>query len=115
MSKPLLTMGLLALTLFASAAQAQVSPQMQQQQDALVKCQKYEFKGPHPLIPNTERHVQVHGIVDGKCLYTETLPNNGLLSCSLTDAQRQELAAKGWMAVFNGISNDGNTCKVSGY
>lgn len=89
--------------------------QFMEQEDALVKCQKYSFKGPHPLFNEWERHVQIHGVVDGKCLYTETMPNNGLLSCKLTEAQRQEVSAKGWANAFNTFANNSDTCQISGY
>ena len=81
---------------------------------ALIDCKKFEGSMPHPLVPKETLKVKVLGIVDGKCKMTETMPNNGLLTCLLTEQQRKEFK-KNPTEILSKFMTDENICKITGY
>jgi hypothetical protein len=79
--------------------------------DLLLKCEKSENKFNHPIIPNFVIVETIHGLVDGKCKYTQTMPNNGLMSCLFDETERKSFAQDP-----NFLSElMGKACEISGY
>lgn len=81
---------------------------------SIVSCQPSIQKLPHPMIPGFTIELQVHGVQDGKCKATQTMPNNGLMSCHFTDEQRQQIQ-KGTQEDFEKLMMDQATCQITGY
>jgi hypothetical protein len=60
--------------------------------DLFLKCEKAENKLKHPIIPDFVVVETVHGMIDGKCKYTQTMPNNGLMTCLLNESEKKSFA-----------------------
>ncbi|NQT71979.1 MAG: hypothetical protein HQ553_04315 [Chloroflexi bacterium] len=104
---------------------ASQSPQSQflELADKLESCEVCSQTFNHPFTGDpVERKIE--GIVDGKCLYTEEMPNGGKMECSYSPEQR-EVVAQYYRDIatlgesenegqFEEFMNDG-TCIVSGY
>lgn len=88
---------------------------------SIAKCESYSCESHNPIANNfKEEHIVEKEKATGLCLYTRTLPNDGLLTCRLDEPQRlsfknlkvnehQERSLK-----INNWLQDG-ICKISGY
>ncbi len=82
--------------------------------DALSTCRPFQTSIPHPMMKDFTIKMQVHGISDGKCKFTQTMPNNGLQTCSFTEQQRNEIKVGGSGALQSLMQNE-SVCKITGY
>lgn len=57
--------------------------------------------------------MQVHGISDGKCKFTQTMPGGGLQTCLFTDQHRNEIKAN--PKALQTLMQDESVCKITGY
>ena len=48
----------------------------------LGQCSKFQCQNPHLLVEGFDVTYTIVGFDDGKCIYEETLPNNGMLHCT---------------------------------
>ena len=78
--------------------------------DSVLKCEKNEFKFKHPIVPNFFGVETIHGMVEGKCKYTQTMPNNGLMSCLFDETERSKFVND---RAF--VSQLTDLCEISGY
>lgn len=58
----------------------------------LSECIPVEMKFLHPYT-KTELEKEILGIMDGKCLYVEELPDSGRMECRLTEPVRTAMVA----------------------
>lgn len=119
-------------------ALAKMAEEMQRQApvlaDHLEECKELKQEFTHPFTGQpTERNIV--GMVDGKCLYREEMPNNGMMECKYTEDVRKAVAneyreigsmQEGNMVKMESVDgeevesplmkamNDG-TCEITGY
>lgn len=74
-------------------------------------CTPTRFEAPHPQMTGQMIQFQIHGMVDGKCKYTQTIPGAGVVTCLFSDEQRQQIALNG-MEQAGAIMQDPNTCVI---
>jgi len=75
-------------------------------------CAAFKSQTPHPLMSGFTVLHEVQGKKDGKCIYTQTMPNNGLMTCSYGDAELAQIRKSGWdPQKMMGEKN----CIISGY
>ena len=53
------------------------------------------------------------GLENGKCKYTQSMPNDGLMSCAFDESQRQALAQDQNKMKEYGTNTD--ICEITGY
>lgn len=82
--------------------------------NAIGECNSYSSSLPHPMVKGETIKYNVGGTTDDKCKFTQTMPNNGLMTCLLTEAQRRDIKMKGQPAL-NSLMADTKTCQLSGY
>ena len=91
--------------------------------ERLKACTPYSCNFTHPLTQETMRR-EIHGEINGKCRYTESMPNDGEMICDYTESQRK-VAGEYYAAALKGnvsttdtdnplqqFTNDG-VCKIS--
>ena len=66
-------------------------PNCDQFPDKLTACEAFTCQFIHPLMKETMQR-SVVGLVDGKCEYQETMPNNGQMSCQYSTEVRSAVA-----------------------
>jgi hypothetical protein len=59
-------------------------------QPAVVDCSPYSFTTANPMIKGSTITMQVHGLVNGKCKLTQSMQQEVLLTCLLSEQQRAE-------------------------
>jgi hypothetical protein len=59
--------------------------------DKLDSCSEYTCTFTH-MLTGDEMTREIKGIVNGKCLYTEEMPNNGRMDCEYTESMRKAVA-----------------------
>lgn len=80
---------------------------------AITECKPFQNSIPHPMIPGESVKSQVHGLAGDKCKFTQTMPNNGLLSCLFTGEQRSQI--KKDAKNYNTFMMDEKVCQITGY
>ncbi len=84
--------------------------------NAVAACQPSTIPMAHPLVQGFIVNMKVYGMVDGKCKFTENMPNNGMLTCFFSDQQRNEIRKDmNNITTFQNFMVDKNTCKITGY
>lgn len=81
---------------------------------AIGACTPFEKSMPHPMMSQFTVTMKVHGMKGGKCKFTQTLPNNGMHTCLVTDAQRKNIQEHGAEAMQK-VMMDNTICEISGY
>jgi hypothetical protein len=85
--------------------------------EKLSSCTPYQSQFTHPFTDEMMER-KILGIVNGKCSYIESMPNNGKMECNYTDDQRTAAARyynnMTWANPLQTFMNDG-TCVISGY
>lgn len=86
--------------------------------NAISSCDSsYQASLPHPLVQGFTAQRRIHGIRNGKCKYTETMPNNGLMTCLYSSEDRQQfrgLTPNDFSQKLNQMMQSGR-CTVTGY
>jgi hypothetical protein len=80
---------------------------------ALVDCHAYQSSLPHPLMAGEIIKMQVYGLADGKCKFTQTMPGGGEQICFFNDQQRGELKSN--PKALEKLMQDESICKITGY
>jgi hypothetical protein len=80
---------------------------------ALESCQSAKFEMKHPLMRGFTIVETIIGLENGKCKYTQTMPNDGLMSCAFDESQRQALAQDQNKMKEYGTNTD--ICEITGY
>jgi len=80
----------------------------------LATCTPFQTFVQHPLFKDFTIKMQIYGIIDGKCKFTQTMPNNGLQTCFFTEQQRNAIKTDRFIA-WHSISTNPNTCQITGY
>jgi hypothetical protein len=102
---------ILALTSFLSQVSANSArPALA---TAVIDCTAFKGSAPHPIMPGETIHLQVHGLVDGKCKFTQSMPNNGLQTCLFTEQHRNELKTDD--KALQKYMMDEKICIITGY
>jgi hypothetical protein len=60
--------------------------------ESLERCVPYSCEMSHPLFGRFVIDHTISGMKDGKCHYEQTMPNNGLMTCNLSEKQRNNFA-----------------------
>ena len=85
--------------------------------EKLSSCTPYQSQFTHPFTDEMMER-KILGMVNGKCSYIESMPNNGKMECNYTDDQRTAAARyydnMTWSNPLQTFMNDG-TCVISGY
>lgn len=100
----------LAFIILASGAMAQALD-LNKENTNFATCTPTRFTAPHPQLPGQVVTLQIHGMVNGKCKYTQTIPQTGVVTCMFSDEQRREIGVKG-LAAAGAIMQDPNTCSI---
>lgn len=85
----------------------------QQFNQALESCQEAKFEMKHPMVQGFTIVETIHGMENDKCKYTQTMPNDGLMSCKFDEAQRQALAQDQMKMQEYGSNTE--ICEITGY
>lgn len=80
---------------------------------ALEACKEAKFEMKHPMVQDFTIVETIHGMENDKCKYTQTMPNNGLMSCKFDEAQRQAFAQDQMKMQEYGANTD--ICEITGY
>ena len=59
---------------------------------AIDSCKPGEFDTEHPVMPGFMIKHEIVGMQNGRCVYTQSMPNNMKMICSLTSAGRADAA-----------------------
>ncbi|MBA2404985.1 MAG: hypothetical protein H0V66_09460 [Bdellovibrionales bacterium] len=80
--------------------------------NALINCVAYQSTINHPLLQGHSIQMQVHGKVDGKCKFTQTMPVSGVQTCLFSDEERAQI--KSSPKALEGIMQKPGVCQISG-
>jgi hypothetical protein len=59
--------------------------------DKLNSCTPYKVEFAHPFAPEKLSR-EIVGLVNGKCVFIEEMPNNGKMECKYSESQRKVVA-----------------------
>ena len=59
--------------------------------DKLAVCEPFRCQFQHPFTGET-LNKEIKGMIDGKCLYIEEMPNHGLMKCQYNEQQQKAVA-----------------------
>lgn len=79
--------------------------------NAISKCDPFLGSVPSPMMPGQSEKLQVHGVVNGKCKFTQTIMVEGLITCLLSETQRVEFKTN-LDDALNKYLNDSNVCST---
>lgn len=86
--------------------------------EKLNSCTPYQSQFEHPFTGDMMER-KILGMVNGKCSYVESMPNNGKMECNYTDDRRVIVAQyyKDMSSATNPLqtSLDDGSCVISGY
>lgn len=82
--------------------------------NAIASCSPFQTVFPHPMMKGENIKIQVHGLANGNCKLTQTMPGGGLQTCLFTEAQRKDVQSTGQEALQSLMANT-ETCQISGY
>ncbi len=60
--------------------------------DKLDSCEPFSCEFKHPFAKGELMERKVVGLINGKCQYTEEMPNNGRMDCEYSEDQRKVIA-----------------------
>lgn len=78
--------------------------------DSLSKCKEFQVKYEHPQ-EDMIVEISIHKINKANCLYKQTMPFNGLISCHFKQAQLDQIAKLRGFAM-GGLLRDKSLCKT---
>ena len=93
---------------------SEMSKSMAEFSQALGECNPFKSFFKHPMMQDFTVKMEIHGMSEGKCKLTQTMPNNGLLTCFLTELQRNEVKSSSGKALED-FMQDEKTCTITGY
>lgn len=73
-------------------------------QEAVAACKPFELNAPHPLFEDFTIEYKVHGVEQGKCKFTQTMPAQEIQICRLTESQRKN---------FQKYMGDASVCPIT--
>lgn len=79
---------------------------------SIAACKSFELQAPHPLFEDFTIEYRVHGIEQGKCKFTQTMPSKEIQICRLTEAQRKDIAKRGADALQKWMG-DATVCPIT--
>lgn len=102
---------LIVLTVSLSALAESKLKQTDDLSAALADCKKFEVSSPHPLMPTEMIKMNVHGLENGKCKFTQSFRGNILITCLFTEQNRAELKSNPKNAFMKFMANE-SICKI---
>ena len=77
----------------------------------LASCARYTCHFTHPLTKEPMKR-ELHGLVDGKCLLVEEMPNGGKMQCRYSASMRRKVSR--YMATYQKAMAEGREIRFSG-